>query len=118
METEKFSKNIFELPASLEPPAERIQPTLIPFEHTADENTQGSKNEMESLAVSLNERRLKQLRRIERAKERFLTGKYGRCAECEQKITPDRLKAIPEAEHCVQCKRDQEIYCRHNYAEK
>lgn len=36
---------------------------------------------------------------------RLDTGRYGRCAVCEQPIEPARLRALPEAAECAGCAR-------------
>lgn len=36
---------------------------------------------------------------------RLDAGRYGICVGCQAPIVPARLEAIPEATHCVDCKR-------------
>lgn len=43
------------------------------------------------------------IRRIERALRRILTGMYGHCLDCGVKIEEERLSIIPEAELCIEC---------------
>lgn len=45
---------------------------------------------------------------INRALERVLDGSYGKCIRCGSPIGKDRLEAIPTAELCLECKRDEE----------
>ena len=35
-------------------------------------------------------------------------GEYGKCEECGEQISGERLRALPFATTCVDCKRDQE----------
>jgi DnaK suppressor protein len=43
------------------------------------------------------------VRRLRAAMERIDDGSYGVCLECEEPISPKRLKAIPWAERCIIC---------------
>ena len=58
-----------------------------------------SKNVM--LAVSENES--KQLTMITEALERIEDDEYGLCQNCENKINPKRLTAVPWAKYCINC---------------
>jgi DnaK suppressor protein len=53
-----------------------------------------------------------QLERIKRALHRLDSGTYGVCLECDAAISPKRLKAVPEAELCVDCQEAQEFLSR------
>ena len=41
--------------------------------------------------------------RLSAALERLHHGEYGMCAECEEPISPARLRAMPEVQTCVRC---------------
>ena len=43
------------------------------------------------------------VRRLRSAIERLDNGSYGKCADCEEEISPKRLKALPWAELCIDC---------------
>jgi RNA polymerase-binding transcription factor DksA len=43
------------------------------------------------------------LRAFTRAEEKLREGTYGLCDSCEAEIAPARLRAVPEAVHCVRC---------------
>jgi DnaK suppressor protein len=43
------------------------------------------------------------VRQLRTAMERIDHGSYGVCLECEEPISPKRLKAIPWAERCIIC---------------
>ena len=49
-----------------------------------------------------------QLEQIEQAIQRMKEDTYGLCASCGQPISRDRLRALPYAELCVECKASQE----------
>jgi DnaK suppressor protein len=46
---------------------------------------------------------------IETAVRRLRSGTYGKCIDCDESISPARLKALPFAEVCVDCqaRRDE-----------
>ena len=46
---------------------------------------------------------------IDRAMQRATEGRYGTCEDCERAISPERLKARPEATRCVDCQRRHEL---------
>lgn len=48
------------------------------------------------------------LQAIDSALERMDDGTYGRCQNCGQPISPERLEAIPWATRCIDCKRREE----------
>ena len=45
---------------------------------------------------------------IETALARIEAGTYGKCERCGQEIAPERLRAIPYATLCIDCKRKDE----------
>ena len=52
---------------------------------------------------SLNGNEQQQLAEVDAALERLSRGDYGVCEECEEKIEPGRLQALPWARRCFQC---------------
>ena len=51
---------------------------------------------------------LKRLQLIDSALTRIKQGKYGLCVKCGKRIPQDRLKAIPYALMCIECKSEEE----------
>ena len=49
------------------------------------------------------------LRNIDTALEKIEEGTFGICESCEKKINKERLKAVPYASLCIDCKREEEI---------
>lgn len=45
------------------------------------------------------------LQDTERALERMAHGAYGACSRCCRPVTAERLRARPDAEHCIECAR-------------
>lgn len=69
-------------------------------QHPADEGSELFEREknlgiQRSLRVSLQE--------IDDSLHRFQVGKYGLCEECGRPIPENRLKALPQATHCIEC---------------
>jgi DnaK suppressor protein len=62
----------------------------------------------QNLAVSLLGSATDTLEKIDLALRRIEEGSYGRCLECDARIPPTRLEAIPYATACVQCAARQE----------
>lgn len=48
------------------------------------------------------------LQQVEEALERIEDGTYGICQMCDQPIHPERLRALPYARLCIQCKAREE----------
>lgn len=67
-------------------------------------NDEGAYRKMETL----NAMDAKKLKGIEGALKRINEGKYGYCLQCGKKIPEGRLRAIPSAVLCVECKSENE----------
>ena len=78
--------------------------STIPL-HPADLATDTQQQDM-SLIFMENEN--VQIQDIEEALERIREDRFGLCEECEREIALERLRAIPYAPLCVDCKRRQE----------
>ncbi len=48
------------------------------------------------------------LGQVNAALARVDAGTYGRCTRCGQEIDPARLKALPYADMCIECKKKEE----------
>lgn len=51
---------------------------------------------------------LKRLKALENALGRISAGTYGKCMKCGKKISQERLRAIPWALLCINCKNETE----------
>jgi DnaK suppressor protein len=60
------------------------------------------------MLLGLSERERGMLREIDEALDRIDEGTYGICEECGEPIAETRLKALPYATLCVDCKADRE----------
>jgi RNA polymerase-binding protein DksA len=68
----------------------------------------GSDNYEQEFTLGLIETEQATLQEIEEALERIEKGEFGKCVACEAAIPKARLKAIPHAKLCIQCKRLEE----------
>jgi RNA polymerase-binding protein DksA len=55
--------------------------------------------------LALRDRAAQQLALVETALARIDSGTFGRCLRCGRDIAPERLEALPWAEHCIECAR-------------
>jgi DnaK suppressor protein len=68
----------------------------------------GSDNFEQEFTLGLIENEEGMLEAIDGALERIDEGTFGKCETCEKPIPKDRLKAIPHANLCIECQRQQE----------
>lgn len=73
--------------------------------HIADLATDYNEREKDSYIL---ERALRNLKKIDQALRRVYDGGYGICLYCGKDISEKRLMAIPDAEFCIECKRNTE----------
>jgi RNA polymerase-binding transcription factor DksA len=57
----------------------------------------------EDVTLSLLENEEQIVREIDGAWARIDTGTFGRCEECREEISRERLRALPYARYCVRC---------------
>ena len=57
----------------------------------------------EEVRARLSEREARELRDIDDALVRIEQGRFGHCARCGGAIGRHRLRAVPEARHCMAC---------------
>ena len=62
----------------------------------------------EEISSQLVEIESRELGQIEHALERIAAGVYGRCEFCGGKISATRLNALPYANSCIDCQRENE----------
>jgi len=73
--------------------------------HLADMGTDSFEQDM---SLGLMESETDELHEIEEALDRIKDGSYGLCENCRKKIPKERLRAIPYARLCVDCKMKEE----------
>ncbi|NLZ93194.1 MAG: conjugal transfer protein TraR [Firmicutes bacterium] len=67
-----------------------------------------SENYERAKDISLHEKNLLVLNKVEEALEKISVGKYGYCENCGKAIPEARLDAVPYAEFCFECKKKAE----------
>jgi RNA polymerase-binding protein DksA len=73
--------------------------------HIADLGTDSNEREKESYML---ERELKNLKNLDKALKRIYDNSYGICQLCGKEISEERLHAVPYAEFCIECQRNEE----------
>jgi DnaK suppressor protein len=69
----------------------------------ADEVDEIQANERREIGFATRELLVDRVNRLSAALERLNKGEYGTCVECEEAISPARLRALPEVQTCVRC---------------
>jgi DnaK suppressor protein len=65
----------------------------------------GTENFDEEIAVTLLENEGRILSEINDALARIEQGTFGKCENCHQEISRDRLRVLPYARYCIRCAR-------------
>jgi len=73
--------------------------------HMADQGTDAMEREKAFMFASRSGRLVYH---IDEALRRIEDGTYGKCAVCEKEIARTRLKAVPHARMCIECKSSEE----------
>ncbi|HUV29583.1 MAG TPA: TraR/DksA C4-type zinc finger protein [Acidobacteriota bacterium] len=73
--------------------------------HMADQGTDHMEREMAFMFASKSGRLVYH---IDEALQRIKDGTYGKCESCGKQIGADRLKAVPHARMCIECKSVEE----------
>lgn len=76
----------------------------VPF-HMADV---GSENYEREFSLGILENEEQEIREIDEALSRIEKGTFGICESCDKAIPVARLKALPYARMCVECKQNEE----------
>lgn len=79
----------------------------------ADEVDEIQANERREIGFATRELLVDRVNRLSAALERLRDGHYGTCVECEEAISPARLRALPEVQTCVRCQDRIERMGRH-----
>jgi DnaK suppressor protein len=71
---------------------------------SADPDDQTQADVLRSQNILGINRDVSELQRVQSALARIKNGSYGICDSCGEAIEPARLKAMPEARHCFECR--------------
>lgn len=69
----------------------------------------GTDNYERDIMIELIQNGEEGVRSIDTALEKIEEGAFGVCELCAKKINKERLKAVPYAELCIDCQREEEI---------
>jgi RNA polymerase-binding protein DksA len=101
-EKKRIEENISKIEAGKK--ADREYETAFPeIERDPEENA--DEMEMYESNLAVDESMREELRKIEAALERLEKGTYGFCLNCQKEIPLERLRAYPQAERCLDCKK-------------
>ena len=78
----------------------------------ADEVDEIQANENREISFATREKLLERVNRLSAALDRLNDGEYGVCVECAERISPARLRAVPEVQTCVRCQDRIERFAR------
>lgn len=65
-------------------------------------------NESREIGFATRELLVERVQRLSAALDRLDRGEYGTCAECDEPISPARLRALPEVQTCFSCQARRE----------
>ncbi len=99
--TEKVSKAIEEARSRADDIIKEGNQSSIYSSHMADA---GSDQQSLEHAYSVIDRESKFLNYLEKALQRIEDGTYGSCVKCDELISMERLKEVPHATQCFDCK--------------
>ncbi len=101
-EKRRIEENISKIEAGKEADRE-YKTAFLEIERKPEENA----DEMEIYESNLviDESMRAELKKIDAALERLEKGTYGFCLNCQKEIPLERLKAYPQAEKCLDCKK-------------
>lgn len=72
-------------------------------EHSADSAEQAQERENDEVVDAIGDETSRAIAGVRAALARIEDGTYGLCAACGGEISPQRLAAMPEAVHCINC---------------
>jgi DnaK suppressor protein len=104
-EKSELKKEIQNEIALLESEIIEIQKLLKPIKKdcSLDTTAHQSLKQEQNINIQRYEAAKKRLNRLKTAYLKIDTKEYGVCKECEEEISIERLKIIPESEYCVDC---------------
>jgi len=69
----------------------------------------GTDNFEQEMTLNLMQGEQEEIKAIDEALERLEQGTYGMCDTCGKRIPKARLRAVPHAKLCIDCKRQEEL---------
>jgi len=96
-EIKRLSKEVSEIKAKIYPSKEQDR---------CDKSAHLTQKLDQSVHFQRYDEALKRLNRLQNAIIKIDTKDYGICQECEEPISLERLKIVPESIYCVQCMQE------------
>ncbi len=88
---------------------ERLERVRVSSEHDSTELLDlASDGELDEMAARIAEADSVKIDQVEEALQLVRSGDYGKCQRCSEEISRRRLKAIPFATLCIDCKEEEE----------
>ena len=107
MDTSEIKSQLLALKRDIEQRIEKTQQHIRhadgPDEQDFEEQVVSRKND--DVIYNLDSLAKTELQQINAALQRIDKGVYGVCSRCGENIAPERLKALPYADHCTDCAR-------------
>ena len=75
--------------------------------HSSDSSEQAVERENDEVLEGIGQETESAIEDIRIALARITDGTYGSCSSCGDAINPERLEALPEAVHCIDCAADE-----------
>jgi len=79
-----------------------------PTSEVGDSIDQAADSSARELLFELNHTERQKLKDIDRALQKIEQGRFGICEKCADKISKERLQAVPYAHFCIKCKARME----------
>ena len=105
---EVIKNELLEKKHELEQELTRLYQEKFSDDQVQDPGDQALSSTMESLRSTMQDTRLDEYRRLNRALEKIDDGTYGICVECDSHISEKRLKSFPNAGRCLVCQEEYE----------
>lgn len=106
MNTQKIEAILTEKLAELEERLVHVKKD-ISKSHSADSSEQAVERENDEVLEGIGQETESAIEDIRVALARISDGTYGDCSSCGEAINPERLEALPEAVHCVDCATEE-----------
>jgi DnaK suppressor protein len=68
-----------------------------------DFSEQATETENDDVLDEIHHEAKLELSLVKSALQRIISGLYGNCTECDERINPDRLSALPYTTTCIKC---------------
>lgn len=109
MQRENLRKLLLEQQLELTERMEKIQRDLSHRHISKKFSQQNIERENDDVLAALNNEAKTELSLINRAIKRLEVENFDHCTSCNNKISDERLEAIPYTQYCRQCAKEKEV---------